>query len=179
MFGQSAAKLWISRIIEYTNRARERNRNVGMAEVFLRLGCALVAWMMLYAHILWLAALYAIGCGPDGDEIHRLLLGLAPFTVGFAWLLRLTRPFTEIHSMLRWLAVPLLLLLPFAARSLWQVFRLVNIDARAICASATPGTWQTLWVPIQLIALLLVAYMIVQVWRSVLLDAAADTQSRN
>lgn len=149
---------------------------MGLAEVFLRLGCALVGWMMLYAHILWLAALYAIGCGPDGDEIHRLLLGLAPFTVGFAYLLRLTRPFTEIHSMLRWLTVPLLLLLPFAARSLWQVFRSVNMDATAICASATPASWQILWVPIQSLTLLLVAYMIVHLWRSVLIDAAADAK---
>jgi hypothetical protein len=168
--------LRISRIIECGNRAREQDHNVGMAEVFLRLGCALVGWMMLYAHVLWLAALHAIGCGPDGDEIHRLLLGLAPFTVGFAWLLRVTRPFAEIQSMLRWLSVPLVLLLPFAVRSLWQVFRSVNIDATAICAGATPPAWQTLWVPMQLITLLLVAYMIVHVWRSVLLDAAADAK---
>ena len=42
--------------------------------------------MMLYAHIVWLAALQVMGCGPDGDEMHRLLLGLAPVTVGFAFL---------------------------------------------------------------------------------------------
>ena len=152
---------------------------MGLAEVLLRLGCALVGWMMLYAHILWLAALYAIGCGPDGDEIHRVLLGLAPFTVGFAYLLRVSRPFTEIQSMLRWLAVPLLLLLPFAVRSLWQVFQSVNLGATAICATGRPSTWQILWVPIQLLALLLVAYMVVQVWRSVLLDAAKDTKTQD
>jgi len=135
--------------------------------------------MMLYTHVLWLAALHAVGCGPDGDEMHRLLLGLAPFTVGFASLLRLTRPFTEIQSMLRWLAVPLLLLLPFAVRSLWQVFQSVNLGAAAICASGAPGTWQVLWVPMQLLALSLVAYMLVQVWRSVRLDAATAEQMPN
>ena len=62
------------------------------AEVFLRLGCALVARMMLYAHFVWLAALRSVGCGPDGDELHRLLLLLVPATVGFALLLRVTRP---------------------------------------------------------------------------------------
>ena len=46
------------------------------AEVFLRLGSALVAWMLLFTHFLWLAALHAMGCGPDGAEMHKLLLGL-------------------------------------------------------------------------------------------------------
>jgi hypothetical protein len=49
------------------------------SDVFLRLGCALVAWMVLYAHFIWLAALGGIGCGPDGDELHKVLLALAAF----------------------------------------------------------------------------------------------------
>jgi hypothetical protein len=146
------------------------------AEVFLRLGSSLVSWMILYAHFLWLAALYAIGCGPDGDEMHRLLLGLAPFTCGFAFLLRATRPFAEVHSILRWLGAPLLLLLPFAARSVWHVFQSVNIDSSAICASGAPVTWQQLWAPVQLVTLLFASYMIVRVWRSVAIDASEDAK---
>ena len=130
--------------------------------------------MMLYAHFLWLAALYAMGCGPDGDEMHRLLLGLAPFTCGFAFLLRVTRPFADIHSILRWLGVPLLLLAPFAIRSIWQVFQSVNVEATAICAVDTPTTWQSMWAPVQLITMLLVTYMIIKVWRSVVRDKATD-----
>jgi len=144
------------------------------AEVFLRLGTTLVSWMILYAHFLWLAALYAMGCGPDGAEMHGLLLGLAPFTVGSALLLRVTRPFAEIHSMLRWLGVPLLLLLPFAIRSVWHVFRLVNLDSSAICSDTSPATWQVLWAPVQLVVLLLCAYMVATVWRSVKADARGD-----
>jgi hypothetical protein len=148
---------------------------VRFAEVFLRLGCALVAWMMLYAYVLWLAALYVVGCGPDGDELYRVLLGLAPVTAAFAVLLRVSRPFTEIHSMLRWLSIPLLLLLPFVGRSLWQVVQLVNLDAVAICANTVPSTWQTLWVPIQVLTLIWVSYMVVDVWRSVKLDVAQNS----
>jgi hypothetical protein len=150
---------------------------VRFAEVFLRLGCAFVAWMMLYAHFLWLAALYALGCGPDGDEMHRLLLGLVPFTCGFAFLLRVTRPFAEIHSMLRWLGLPLLLLLPFALRSVWQVVQSVNLNSSAICAAGAPTTWQIAWAPAQLITLLLVAIMVVKVWHSVKHDAAGDVNT--
>ena len=130
--------------------------------------------MMLYAHFLWLAALYAMGCGPDGDEMHRLLLGLAPFTCGFALLLRVTRPFADIHSILRWLGVPLLLLMPFAIRSIWHVIQSVNVEATAICAADAPTTWQSLWAPVQLITLLLVAYMVIKMWRSVVRDKASD-----
>ena len=151
--------------------------NVRFAEVLLRLGTSLVAWMMLYAHFLWLAALYAIGCGPDGDEMHRLLLGLAPFTCGFALLLRVTRPFGEIHGILRWLGAPLLLLLPFAVRSSWHVFESVSIGSSAICASGPPAAWQQLWAPVQLITLLIASYMVVMVWRSVALDARTDANS--
>ena len=142
------------------------------AEVFLRLGSALVAWMMMYAYFLWLAAVYVIACGPDGDEMHRLLLGLAPFVCGFAFALQVTRPFTETHSMLRWLGVPLYLLLPFALRSIWKVFQTVNLNAAAICADQAPPTWQLLWAPLQIITLSLALYMIVRVWRSVAQDKA-------
>lgn len=144
------------------------------AEVFLRLGTALVAWMVLYAHFLWLAALYAMGCGPDGDEMHRLLLGLVPITCGAALALRVTRPFAEIHSMLRWLGVPLLLLLPFAIRSVWHTFRGANLDAAAICAGGPPTTWQLAWSPVQVATLVLVSYMVVRVWRTVARDKAGS-----
>jgi hypothetical protein len=137
------------------------------AEVFLRLGTSLVAWMMLYAYVLWLAAVYVIACGPDGDEMHRLLLGMAPFTCGFALLLNVTHTFEEIHSMLRWLGVPLFLLLPFALRSIWDVFQTVNLNATAICPDQLAPTWQYLWAPLQMLALLFVTYMVVRVWRSV------------
>jgi hypothetical protein len=144
-------------------------------EVFLRLGTSLVAWMMLFAHLLWLAALYVMNCGPDGDEMYRLLLGLAPFSCGFAVLLRVTRPFAEIHSMLRWLAIPLLLLLPFALRSVWQVLHSVNLNSVAICADTDPTTWQLLWAPIQILTLTCVCYMMYRVWR----DSGGEANSDN
>ena len=140
------------------------------AEIFLRLGTALVAWMMMYAYYLWLAAVYVIACGPDGDEMHRLLLGLVPFVCGFAFALRVTRPFEEIHSILRWLGVPLFFLLPFALRSVWNIFRTVNLNSVAICTDQVPPTWQVLWAPLQVITLFMASFMIVKVWRSVAQD---------
>ena len=134
------------------------------AEVFLRLGSGLVAWMMLYAYVLWLAALHAMGCGPDGDEMHRLLLGLVPLTCGAALLIRITGPFDEIHRMLRWLAVPLFLLLPFALRSVWDVAQLIYVEGTGICDAGAATGWAGFWVPAQLLALILSAWMMLKGW---------------
>ncbi|MDH4126453.1 MAG: hypothetical protein OEW64_13560 [Gammaproteobacteria bacterium] len=132
------------------------------AEVFLRLGSGLVAWMLLYAWVLWLAALHALACGPDGDEMHRLLLGMAPLAVAAVFLLRVTCPLQEVHAILRWLALPLLLLIPFCLRSIWGVVRAVHLNSVAACSEMAPPVWQQLWSPLQLAILLFIAYMLVR-----------------
>jgi len=141
------------------------------AEVFFRLGCALVAWMMLYAHFLWLAASRVMGCGPDGDEMYRLLLGFAPFTCGFAFLLQMTRPFAEIHGILRWLGLPLFALLPFALASIWQAFGITILESLAICGDGVAESWQVAWAPTQLVTLCVAAFMVVRVWQTATQDA--------
>lgn len=149
------------------------------AEVFLRLGSSLVAWMVLYAHFLWLAAVHAMGCGADGDEMHRLLLGMAPFTCGFAFALNLTRPFTDIHRILRWLGIPMLVILLLALRSIWTIFVRVNLESLAICGNAAPSGWQLLWPTTQLITVLLAAYMILSVWKSASRDKNIRESNQN
>ena len=61
---------------------------VRVSEALLRLGCGLVAWMVTYAYVLWLGVSSMIGCGTEASEMHRLLLGMAPVTIGFSTLLR-------------------------------------------------------------------------------------------
>ncbi len=136
------------------------------AEVFLRLGCSLVGWMLVFTFVVWLAALHAMGCGPDGDEMHLLLLGLAPVACGFALMLRMTASFPEIHRMLSWLGVPLLLLLPFVLRNIWTVFSRTNIEGMAICTVAEPATWQRIWAPAEMFAVVFIALLVIAVWRS-------------
>ena len=131
--------------------------------------------MVVYAHMLWLAALHAMGCGPDGSEMHALLLGLAPITCGCALLLGATRPFDEVHAMLRWLGVPLLLLLPFALRSIWHVFVTVGPNEAAICGDSAPAKWHLAWVPVQLLTLIVIALLVARVWR----DSAAALRQKS
>ena len=132
------------------------------AEVFLRLGTALVAWMMLFTHFLWLAALYVIGCSPDGDELQRVLLGLAPFTCVFAFLVGVTKPYEDIHKMLAWLRWPLGILILLGLRTIWGTASRVNLDGLAICGTGIPSTWEQYWSFAQLAVCVLVAIV---VWR--------------
>lgn len=135
------------------------------AEVFLRLGSALVAWMVLYAHFVWLAALGGIGCGPDGDELHRVLLALAPAAIGCAFLLRVTRPLGEIHRILRWLGLPLAALMLAGAYQVYAVARSIYATGLGICSTGEAAAWHVLWSPAQLLAIVIAAVMIARVWR--------------
>ena len=135
------------------------------SEVFLRLGCALVAWMMLYAHFVWLAALGGIGCGPDGDELHRVLLALVPVTIACAFLLRVTGPLEEIHRILRWLGLPLAALMLAGTYQVFAVSRSVYAGGLGICSEQAAGAWHWLWGPAQLLAIVFSAAVIAQMWR--------------
>jgi hypothetical protein len=126
------------------------------------MGLALVAWMMLFTHFVWLAALHVIGCGPDGDELQRVLLGLAPVTCVFAYLVGVTRPFADIHSMLGWLRAPLGILMVLALRSIWGAANRVNVDGLAFCGPGAPAAWEKYWSPAQLAVLLLVAILVIR-----------------
>ena len=136
-----------------------------LAEVFLRLGSSLVGWMLVYTYTVWLAALHVMGCGPDGDAMHRLLLGLAPFAAVMTLLLRLTRPFGDIQRMLSWLGLPILLLLPFVLRNIWDVFEQATLEGLAICSAAAASALHFYWAPVQFLAVGLIAVLIAAEWR--------------
>jgi len=136
------------------------------SEIFLRLGCALVAWMMLYAHFVWLSALGSIDCGPDGDELHRLLLGFVPATIGFAFMLGLTRPLMEVHRILRWLGLPLAALATAGAYQAVLVMRAVHSTGLGVCSADSAVTWHQIWGPAQLLAIVVSGVMIARVWQT-------------
>ena len=135
------------------------------SEVFLRLGCALVAWMMLYAHFVWLAALGNVGCGPGGDELHRALLLMAPLTIGFAFLLSMTRPLAEVHRILRWLGLPLAALMLSGGYHAFVVSRSVYLSGLGICSENDATAWHQFWGAAQLLVIIVCAAMIVRVWK--------------
>jgi len=134
-------------------------------EMFLRLGCSLVGWMVLYAYCLWMATLRVIGCGVDGDQFWRLLFGFAPVALGFAALIGLSARLPSIHQILRWGVVPLLVLVPLAVWPAWTTFDLVNLQGKGICAAAPSSSWQLWWAPAQFATLLLISAAAWRAWR--------------
>ncbi len=119
--------------------------------------------MMLYAYVLWLAALNALGCGPDGDEMHRLLLGMAPSACGFVFLVGVTRPLADVHSTIRWLAGPLLLLGPVALMGVWKVFIRANVESLSICSNNGSALWERAWAPVQFLSFIFIASILIRV----------------
>jgi hypothetical protein len=136
------------------------------AEVFLRLGCSLVGWMVIIAYSLWLAVTDRVGCGADGDQLYRLLLYAAPAATALAFLTHATRPMPEIHDILRWIGFLPGLLLPFILVAGWRFGRTVLIDGQAICGGGPPPAWQLVWLPVQLAAVLVIIGFIFRMWSS-------------
>ena len=69
----------------------------------------------------------------------------------------------EVHSIIRWLAGPLFLLMPLALMSIWKVFARADVDSLSICSNNAAVLWERTWAPVQLLTLIFIAYMLVQV----------------
>lgn len=141
------------------------------AELCLRLGCSLTGWLVAYAHCLWLAVLPQARCGGVADDPWRATLFLAVPTFVFALLIPAARPLPGVASVLRWLSLPLLVLVPLAARSVVPALQRASIDGAPLCAAlvdpgAAPAAWEGLWAPVQLLVLATIAAAGVFGWRS-------------
>ena len=136
------------------------------SEVFLRLGAGLVAWILLLTYFIWLGVVGRVGCGPDGDELHRLVLVLAPFALGSAFLLRATRALGDVHSILRWGMVLLGLLLPSAVHAVWTVTRKVWVAKEGICGPNVALLWEQAWPVAQVVVLAAIVVLVLQNWRN-------------
>ncbi len=135
---------------------------MNIAEVLLRLGCALVAWMVVFTHLIWLATLRVTGC-TDGDQLWRLLLGFAVVSIGFSFMLTISRKLREVHDILRWFGVPAAILMLLASVPVWQALTDSTLDGAAICGGPPPAAWHPWWAPVQLVVL---AAILFNCWRA-------------
>lgn len=137
------------------------------AELVLRLGVALVAWMLLIAYFLWLAALNASGCDADGDALWRLLLACAPLAALVSPLVGATRPIDDVHRILRWGWVPLALLAPLALAAVWPTWQRATLIGLAVCGDGAAPAWQVWWAPVQALAMTAIGIVVWRVGRPV------------
>ncbi len=133
---------------------------MNIAEMLLRLGCALVAWIVLFTYGLWMLILRQLDCSADGDSMWRLMLGFAPLAILFSFLLGSSRPLTSVHELLRWLRYPLLILLALSAVPIAETFMHATINDNPICEPSR--RWHTWWAPAQFLTIAIIG---VRVWR--------------
>ena len=141
---------------------------MSFAEVFLRLGCALVAWLVSYAHCVWLAVLPMVDCTQVGIEPWRATLFAAVPSAIFAALLPIGRTVPGVASTLRWFALPLVVLWPLAVRGVLPVLADATWNGLHWCGEARgelAPVWLRVWAPLQLGVLCGIAAGAVVAWR--------------
>ena len=132
--------------------------------MFLRLGCAVVAWLVLFAQCRWLAVLgSSVDCANAGAQPWLALLLWTPATWLFVGLLPLGFGVPGIGRLLRAPAVLLIPLVALAGRGALSTLVSVNFDGEPICGVA--ASWQPFWAPVQIVTLSLIGIVGVWVWR--------------
>ena len=124
----------------------------------------MVAWMVIYTQCIWTATLFVTGCESDGDNLWRLLLGFAPFTLGFCLLLNVTHKLPEVHKILIWLSAPLILFVPLALRAIWPSLVNSTLGGTSICPGDTPAGWHFWWAPAQLFVQGVICFAVTRMW---------------
>ncbi|MCR9276467.1 MAG: hypothetical protein NXH85_00740 [Pseudomonadaceae bacterium] len=135
-----------------------------LPDMLLRVGSTLVAWMVIYAHLLWLAILPEAGCS-DGDELWRLLLGFAPIAAAFSLLLRAVHVLPGIYAITRFMAIPAGLLILLAIQPVIAALNAATLASEPLCPGLTHAAWQPYWAPVQIATLLIIAVQSLRAWR--------------
>ncbi len=142
---------------------------MSLAEVLLRLGSSMTAWLVTYAHCLWLAVLPQAVCVGEGADPWAATLWLAGPTFALAWLIPAGRKTPGVGQILRWFALPLLVLVPLAARVALAAFERATLGGSPLCVAQTgvlAAGWEPFWAPVQLGVLGGIVIAAGMAWRS-------------
>jgi hypothetical protein len=141
-----------------------------LAEVLMRVGAALVGFLVAFAHCLTLLVVPRISCDIPGNDpfFATLTLGLvlAPLLAISHW----GHPF---RGSLRWLTLPFVALVPLSAIAVWPYVtaeasaEIQRCSASAALTDTGAGLgWHRLWAPFQLGLLALLGLQALRYWRS-------------
>ena len=132
------------------------------AEVLLWLGSHLVAWLIIYSHLIWLAVIPHSACGAEAEELFILSLGFSPLVICAALLLGPAHRLIGVVEYLKWLATPLVLLLPLAVIPVTSAFTDTTLGGNGLCPDTIAGAWQRGWAPLQITTMLFVLYAVLR-----------------
>lgn len=138
------------------------------AEVVLRIGVTFVAWLMLYMHLIMLTVVRFAQC-PEVSA-WRVSMFSGVLALGAAFALHYGHGVRGLSSVFRYFALPLALLVPWAAWIILPYLTGTSFGATHPCdvlLAAQTGLvatgWQRAWAPVQLAVLLAIA---VSGWRA-------------
>lgn len=138
------------------------------AELFFRLGSALVGWLVIYAHLLMIAVIPRSTCSPDNPGLWQPTLITWLLTAAAILLVRLGEPFRDT---IRWLTIPLAPLWLAAAWALLPYLVSATVGGAHVCTVLNPdfgapaALWHRLWAPVQTAALTVIAWAALRYWR--------------
>lgn len=137
------------------------------ASIFLRLGVTLVAYMVLFFHLLLLGLVPQLKCNGDEPAIWVVTFFTAVVAFIFALSLLASRPLKTVVQTLKWGCVPLVLLLPFALLAVLPIFGSTTLGSASICPGISAYSnlvWQQAWAPLQMGLLLIIAVQVARYW---------------
>jgi len=128
---------------------------MSFSEIILRVGCTLVAWLFAVGHGVLLLTISRMPCGDGQNDPFLTLMILGGIALGLSALLPVAKKVPGVAETLRWLFVPLLVLVPFAVAQVVPYLMSSTFEAAPLCEATTMARgWERLWAPLQLAALL-------------------------
>ena len=123
-------------------------------------------------------SLPSAACGGAGQDPWWATLFLAAPAFVFALLIPVGRSLPGVGHGLRWFSLPLILLVPLAARSIATGMRRASVEGLPLCAASAgaglqPAAWESFWAPIQLLVLAAIVAATWLSWRSLPTAAGA------
>ncbi len=145
---------------------------MSFAEIVLRLGVSFVAWMMLFMHFVMVLVIRLAPC-TDGDvSPWRVSLVTALLALGAAAALPYGNGVKGMAGVFRYFALPLAVLVPWAAWIVWPYVPGTLLAGTEVCAIATNAaaetgapTWQRAWPAVQLVVLGVVGFSGWRAWK--------------
>lgn len=134
----------------------------------LRAGSTLVGWIVIYAHCVMLGVAREASCASQNAELWRLT---AFMIIPSAICICLSLLGLHLRQTIRWLALPLALLVPLALWAVFPYFTGSTLDGAHLChvrsaefpAQPAPD-WHRAWAPLQLLFLLATGWVGVRYW---------------
>lgn len=137
------------------------------AEVILRVGVALVSWMMIYMHLIMVLVARFAPCAEGQFGPWKVSMVSAVFALAAILAIPFGHGLKGVQGVFRFFALPLLFMLPWAAWTILPVLSAATFGEADLCGGLdmTVPAWQRLWAPLQLVLIGVLGFTGWRAWR--------------